>query len=373
MAEDNKDKQSAKKKKASEPKPPKKRAIESDPQRGFREQVRIFRARRELRHDLIARGITDRKDFELIAESMQLIYRKGSPFLIWLHHLFGAAATSFGLKALAALIAIGLIAMFAVSMITEAKGSFTVNYTLDMLRAGFVLSETDTFEKVSSRLVSERMEKVNNITIEDIDSDVDAGEGSHNGNNYIAYSFYIRNDGEKPGTYVWYLRMKSEILNVTDAIWLMLFEDGRQVTYTRAQEDGTPEALWGFYDPIRFTDLAYDDAQYFTRTDPDDNGERYGIVTTPYAAEGIVAQGLMENVEVGEVHKYTVVIWVEGYDPDCTDAIFGGFAKFSMDFDYVEGEPNIEKLFGVDAIYRTAYILPSDKEETDPHDTEGDD
>ena len=37
-----------------------------------------------------------------------------------------------------------------------------------------------------------------------------------------------------------------------------------------------------------------------------------------------------------EKDKYTVVIWLEGNDPDCLDNIIGGTLKLSMDFKIVE-------------------------------------
>ena len=34
----------------------------------------------------------------------------------------------------------------------------------------------------------------------------------------------------------------------------------------------------------------------------------------------------------GEIDKFTIVIWLEGNDPECTDEIRGGKIKFSMNF-----------------------------------------
>jgi hypothetical protein len=37
-----------------------------------------------------------------------------------------------------------------------------------------------------------------------------------------------------------------------------------------------------------------------------------------------------------EVHKYTVVIWLEGDDPDCTNDCIGGHLGVDMQFQLVE-------------------------------------
>ena len=36
--------------------------------------------------------------------------------------------------------------------------------------------------------------------------------------------------------------------------------------------------------------------------------------------------------KVGYVDKYTVVIWLDGDDPECVDDIVGGAVEFAMDF-----------------------------------------
>ena len=42
------------------------------------------------------------------------------------------------------------------------------------------------------------------------------------------------------------------------------------------------------------------------------------------------------NFRVGDVDKYTVVIWLDGDDPECVDKIIGGAVEFGFDFDSSE-------------------------------------
>ena len=35
-------------------------------------------------------------------------------------------------------------------------------------------------------------------------------------------------------------------------------------------------------------------------------------------------------MELGDVHKYTVVMWLEGDDPECTDELIGGHMGVEM-------------------------------------------
>ena len=40
----------------------------------------------------------------------------------------------------------------------------------------------------------------------------------------------------------------------------------------------------------------------------------------------------VENFSPGDVIKYTIVIWLEGSDPECTDNLLGGEIKLHMEF-----------------------------------------
>ncbi len=323
----------------------------TDEKKGIAEQFRIIKQRRLLRKDLKSKGITSRKDFNAIAESLGLVLWKISPFTIWLHHALKGLIAGMGLKWLAGAAAAGLVTMFLFSAITEEKGSFTINLTGDMLQKGFALSDTVGFEEEMTRLRADKLKDVNNITISDIDPNVDKVDGPHNGENYFAYTFYIKNVSDKSASYAYFLRMTSETLNVTSAAWIMLYEDGKQITYSRPRSDtGGAEALENFDTPLHFTQDAYKTDQYYSYSR--DGDTLYGIKTTPYANENTVAQGIVVDVPPGGVHKYTVVIWLEGYDPDCVDAIFGGYAKFQMDFEFVK-DKNDRSIF--DGVYRTEY------------------
>ncbi len=341
----------------SKPKKEKKPKAEKPPvegeQKGLAEQKRIFNERKRLKSELKSQGITSRKTFNQIAKDQGLQFFKSSPTMAFLRSAGAALASSLGVKAIAVGAAAVLITTFAISTITEAKGSFTINLTGDMLDAGFILSDTADFKELKTRLISEKLQNVNNITLEDIDPEVDNIDGPHNGEHYVAYTFYIKNDGKKAHSYAWYVNMTDETLGVSKAVWVMVFEDGKQVIYTRPTDEGEPEELFGFSKELSFAEQAYDrEAQYYSEYDTEAMRELHGIKTTPYANENTVAQGLVENVEPGGVHKYTIVIWVEGYDPECTDDIFGGFAKFEMQIDSV---PDGDPAGAFDGVFRTEF------------------
>ncbi len=61
-------------------------------------------------------------------------------------------------------------------------------------------------------------------------------------------------------------------------------------------------------------------------------------VMTNFAASGSVAQGRVAGFKPGDISKITVVIWIEGNDPDCTDDILGGEFKVDMVMNVVDEE-----------------------------------
>ena len=54
---------------------------------------------------------------------------------------------------------------------------------------------------------------------------------------------------------------------------------------------------------------------------------------TNFKTDKVVCSYEENNFLVGNVDKYTIVIWMEGDDPDCVDSIIGGSVQFSMHID----------------------------------------
>lgn len=319
------------------------------PEKGTLEERRwMHNERRLLRQELRYKGINRLVEFESIARDLGLVLDGGRKARLLLYLRLGLTKllSQLGMRSIILLSTVTLSGLFLLSSITEKAGSFTINLTADMLRAGFVLSSTQDFARNESRLFSSEVESVSNITVSDIAPDVDLVDGSHNGDNYLAYTFYIKNAGEKPASYAYYISKNTDTMKVGQATWVMLFEDGRQVIYAQVSADGDPEEVFGFRYPP-FEDSAYDFKKYYYK-----EGDHYGLITAPFFNVKTVVQGLVKDIAVGEVHKYTVVLWIEGYDPDCTNEILGGYAKFSMDFENVS-EKETAGIF--DGVYRTEY------------------
>lgn len=296
-----------------------------------RDEVReIKKGRKKLRREMKARGIRSRQEFELVAGSMGLYFDKGGGFLLWLLH--GRA-----LWALAGALVALLAAFFLMSLVSQMRGYFTINLSSGMFREGFVLSETEDFQVKTVNLTCEPAVDVPCISIAQIPEDVDAYEGTHNAD-YFAYTFFLRNEGDTTVDYAWQLELNDEAKNLRSAAWVMVFEDGNMAFYAQPNENGKPEALPAFDDNSR----GYTTAPLMDRAlNPDQQYEvirsrgpvnYYRLIPLPFASESAVTSGYQKTVAPQDVHKYTVVIWLEGDDPDCTNDLVGGHLGLDLQF-----------------------------------------
>ena len=299
----------------------------------------IQAGRKKLRRELRAAGIRSRKEFELTASSLGLYFdkRRLLALLLWLLH--GRA-----LWALLGALALLLSVAYAFSAVTEMRGHFTINLTDEMFGEGFELSNTADFAAPSARLYGSPVEDAPCISIADLPEGLDAIDGPHNGRNYFAHTFYIAKRGPTTVDYRFTLSINSESLDASCATWVMLFEDGVPTVYAEVnKQTGEAECL-----PARDNDqYGYVTIPYMDAGLPDDQYELiretavrpyYRLIPRSFSDAEVVAERTMRDVEENEVHKYTVVIWLEGDDPDCTNDLIGAHIGMEMNFEMLTQE-----------------------------------
>ena len=247
--------------------------------------------------------------------------------------------------------------LFLFSLITQTRGYFTINLSDGMFKEGFTLSETVGFENPSTQLFAKPAQDVPCISINQIPADVDTIDGQHN-EAYFAYTFYIRNEGDRAVGYDWTLTVNSESRRLTDGMWVMVFEDGAMRFYAKADKlTGEREALPAFDDdsrgylilPIRESAPDSDQFQLIRQV----NGQSYyRVVPDAFLSDKMVASGTQTEVQPMEKHKYTVVLWLEGDDPDTTNELIGGHAGVEMNYRLVEEEQESDRRSGWSARWK---------------------
>lgn len=202
--------------------------------------------------------------------------------------------------ALIALIAIG----YAIAYFYNKYGSFTIKVNkYDMVNQGLSLSETPEFDRTISVLTADIVYDMTNISGNDLPENIDKVNGNHNGRNYIAYTFYVHNSGKDTITYEGDLTIENVTKNVDEAIRVAVYTNGEKQVYGKTKSNGSGKE----------SDC---DKEFLTSTQ--------------------VMHTNVTDFEPGDTTKYTVVIWLEGNDPDCVDSIIGGVIKMQMDFRIVE-------------------------------------
>ena len=105
------------------------------------------------------------------------------------------------------LLLLGLLLAVAVLFIAafaqEKMGNFTINLNrLELYRKGISIADNGNFDGATARLVANTVQDATNISIDDIPADVDSVDGGHNGKNYMAYTYYVRNAGKEDLGYI---------------------------------------------------------------------------------------------------------------------------------------------------------------------------
>lgn len=177
-------------------------------------------------------------------------------------------------------------------------GSFTVSLDSTFAqKSGLVMLETKDGED-KRVLKAARADFIDNISVKWLPKDLNKqGEGSHNGENYFAYSFYIKNKGSEVVNYWYEIIIDDVIRNADEAIRVMLYRNDDMKIYAKAN----------------------------SKTGIAEEG------TTTFFSDKEVAVEQRAGFAPGEVDKFTIVVFVEGDDPDCLDNIIGGEMKMHMD------------------------------------------
>lgn len=300
-----------------------------------REQVKaIKKGRKLLRKDLKKQGVKDKQDFEVIATSQGLYFDKWSFLAFWW-------VKGCGLWALLGSILALLGVLLLMSWVTELRGHFTISLDEDLFKEGFVISETADFKNPTTYLFATPAEDVPCISINDIPLDVDEYEGEHN-DKYFAYTFFVRNEGESTVDYVWSMDLNSESKSLSNAAWVMIFEDGKMRFYAEPNHADRAEALPAFDDNSRgyvnpeIVALCVNQAEQCELIRQRGDLGYYRLIPYEFLTESRVAEGGQELVKPMDVHKYTIVIWLEGDDPDCDNDMIGGHVGMEFNIELTQ-------------------------------------
>ncbi|MCR5653060.1 MAG: hypothetical protein K6F88_04590 [Ruminococcus sp.] len=202
---------------------------------------------------------------------------------------------------------LSLLILYIVSMLRTQWGDLVVTIGDVYEGKSIMLSEGASFEDAEVKLNGGSVKDVTNITKAWLPKNLDTQkDGQHNGENYLAYTFYLKNTGDEDLKYDTTMTVTGVAKHADEAIRIQIYKNGKDSVYAK-----------GTYKDRK---TAETDATVWVDTDD-------------------VLKEKNSELKAGAVDKFTVVMWIEGNDPECVDAIRGGSIRSQMTFDVVPDNP----------------------------------
>lgn len=185
----------------------------------------------------------------------------------------------------------------------QFSGNFVMSVTPDSYRRGILLSTEKEFLIPSSRLNAKTLVDASDITYAWLDIEAvknTDGDYIDPAYMYLAYSFYIKNVGDETVAVSYTLDIRSVHLHVDEAIRVLVISDEEEILYQK------PDKV-----PFNYLDMPY---------------------AVPFISDVLICDGKINSFRPNEIKRFSILLWIEGEDPDCTEEIKGGQIKIHMNF-----------------------------------------
>ncbi len=245
-----------------------------------------------------------------------------------------------------------LLLLWIISWLLTTIGDLVITVDSGAAKKGISISESanpgegESVFKLSANMVNE----VTNITYDWLPATLDLeAEGSHNGRNYLAYTFYLTNNGKETLNYQSMLQSVKAAKDADEACRVMIYKNGEPEVFAKqnrglTSSDGSPEPFEHIfkkeipqnYTPPTAEEIAAaaeqpQNKELVAHTDEE-------IVIQPFIDGKTVFNTSYEGLEPGHTDKYTIVMWIEGEDPECLDVIRDGYVKLMWFFNVEDEE-----------------------------------
>ncbi len=187
--------------------------------------------------------------------------------------------------------------LYLILYVVNSNGYFTIKLDKNLKAERHILLSSDSeFSAETVEIKVKGLEYMDNITEGWIPFDeLTSKESDNSQDDYIAYTFFVKNDGNEEVSYKTKIVVESVIKNVDEAVRVALYTNGERKLYAKKAKDGKEEPN-----------------------------------TISFMSNHLVMQQDRDNIKPGQIDKYTVVVWLEGKDPECVDDIIGGEMKMAM-------------------------------------------
>lgn len=179
------------------------------------------------------------------------------------------------------------------------------------------------------------MNLVTSPTIEERLATIVTSDGFEAGatDRFIASTFYLKNTTANVQTYVEELNLRNASNRVETAMRVMLIRNHKIMVYAKAN-NGVPEQVVPLSTP--YTELFIEENEDGTVNILHKGEEAW--IAEDFHNDDYIFYNENLNIQPGEIIKYSIVIWLEGWDPDCTDDKLKGIIQ--MDFAFSQRVPS---------------------------------
>lgn len=259
-------------------------------------------------------------------------------------------------KLVAMITSITLVTFVIVAYLGSTVGRYTISLEQDRIQ--MTMSHDQGFSRPTTLLRATNLTKAYPISVDSLPSHdvLDAGEGSHNGvrldeygnfvsDIYFAYTFYVKNLSDLAVDYGVHLKLKTSASTIIDAI--PVAEYVRIRFYENRVVEGTPTHNYTNY--AKRTNLIvfdqnsqpeYRECVSITNQDKtcSAGNPENAVRASEFFSLDSIAQYTYFSLPSQQVVRYTIVIWLEGNDPDCYGVTpQGASMEFSMNIISLEG------------------------------------
>ena len=138
---------------------------------------------------------------------------------------------------------------------------------------------------------------MDNISVDWLPENInDERDGSHNGDNYVAYTFYVLNTGDETVNYWYEIDVDDTVKRLDEAIRVMVVHNGVKTIYAKEASNGGAEPG-----------------------------------TVKFKNDAVVVLQERKSFKPKTHDKFTIVIYLEGDDPECNNDLLGGEIRMHMD------------------------------------------
>ena len=243
-----------------------------------------------------------------------------------------------------------LLLMWIMTWLLTTIGDLVITVDSAAAKKGITIASNADGSDSTTKLSADMVKDVTNITYDWLPATLDLeADGSHNGRNYLAYTFYLTNNGKETLNYQSVLQSVKAAKDADEAIRVMIYKNGEPEVFAKenrglTSDDGQPEPYEQIFKkevPENYTPPTPEEIEKAAEAPQSKepvNHTDEELVIQPFVDAQTVFDTEIEGLEPGQTDKYSIVMWIEGEDPECIDVIRDGYVKLMWFFNIADEE-----------------------------------